>query len=228
MSFLISFLNLFKIIFINILVIPSHILEKIEYQDYYRLALDGNINKLKDELTEFVFNTFKNYEKLLESSCNINLAFNMQLAISLEYYLRFYNLPRVIYRSKHTLVDELKMETDFMQYLLDNFAQISVIDGRHKLVKTQDLTLKCFYYSVILAFSTNNYEFDARILCKSMKMEEKEMFNKLKILGCTFPNVKKEKKEESEGKGKVRKIKSFEVKLKAPLDLKTDQGFKKR
>lgn len=155
----------------------------------------------------------------------------MQLALVLDMFIKFYSLPRHIFKTKDILARDLKIPPPIMQYILDNFTSSLYVEGKQKLFRTQEQVLKSFYYSVVLAFVVNDFSFDAEILARSLKIDNKEIVNKLKILGCTFPGIKKEivHGEDETGRTikKEKKIKSLIVNLKAPLTLRNENITKK-
>ena len=64
---------------------------------------------------------------------------------------------------------------------------------------------------------------DCDPLCRSMKVENKEMIAKLKIMNCEFPQIKKEINDDGK---KVKKINAFIAEIKAPLKLSAENTLK--
>lgn len=146
------------------------------------------------------------------------------MALGLEMLIRFYNLPWTIHKSKDILSHELNIPGPIMQNLLDKFTNVSYFEGKSRLVRTKNMILKSFYYTVILALALSNFKIDAEPLSKGLKIENKEMVNKLKVINCKFPYIVKEKREEGEGKNKKKRIDKFIVKLDGPLVFNIDMS----
>ncbi len=205
------------------------------YRDVYVKLYKGKLSELKDTTSEFVFNKYQDFSDILENNKKLkkegkeelNITLNIQYALALDMLIKFYLLPYTIHKSKDILSQELNIPGQIMQSLLDKFTNLHHADGKAKLVRTKDLILKSFYYTVILAFALFDYEIDADPLCRAMKIDKKEMHTKLRVLNCVFPSIKKEVVEEDGKKTKKKNITEFIARLKAPLSFNIENTSKK-
>lgn len=189
---------------------------------------------MESSYSEFVYKLLSGYSEILQKNKQfkkngqndkiINVTYDIQMALGLEMLIRFYNLPWTIHKSKDILSHELNIPGPIMQNLLDKFTNVSYFEGKSRLVRTKNLILKSFYYTVILALALSNFQIDAEPLSKGLKIENKEMVNKLKVINCKFPYIVKEKREEGEGKNKKKRIEKFIVKLDGPLVFNIDMS----
>lgn len=189
---------------------------------------------MEGSYSEFVYKLLSGYSEILQKNKQfkkngqndkiINVTYDIQMALGLEMLIRFYNLPWTIHKSKDILSHELNIPGPIMQNLLDKFTNVSYFEGKSRLVRTKNLILKSFYYTVILALALSNFQIDAEPLSKGLKIENKEMVNKLKVINCKFPYIVKEKREEGEGKNKKKRIEKFIVKLDGPLVFNIDMS----
>ena len=102
---------------------------------------------------------------------------------------------------------------------MDNFCQTTTDEeGRIKYIRSPDLVIRCFYHILILALYLREFSTDMEPLCKSIKIDNKEMIGKLRLFNnCSFPVVKKEVGED--GIKLPKKINKFVCDMKAPLKL---------
>lgn len=175
-------------------------------------------------LTQF---TYVLLSKIHENTANEEeIRRSVRYILALDYMIKFYNLPKVINKSKLALLNETKMPKELFDHYISKFTSVSNFDGNLKIIKTQELILKLFFHCLIFAFILTNYEMNAGLLSIAMKIDNKDMYGKLRILNCDFPQVTKEKREE--GRGKITKVDNLIAKLKAPLKINNEVNLQRK
>ena len=165
-------------------------------------------------------NILKNNKELRKQGKDeVNITLDLQCTLILEMMIKFYNLPWNIHKSKDVMSSEYNIPGPIMQSFLDKFTSLYHSEGKAKLVRTKELILKSFYYTIILSFILYKFTLNFDILCKALKIDTKDMITKLRVLNCKFPGIQREEKEEGAGTGFSRKktISKHIVKLEAPL-----------
>lgn len=146
----------------------------------------------KHRFSEFTHTLFQRFAKAKQGMANV--PFKIKSALFLDYMIKFYQLPKVLKYSPEIISKQTEIDLYFVNLFLERFAEGSFHLGeRDKHVKTPILVLKNIYYILILALMLSNYKVDYTILAKSLKMEEKQIYNYFKEIGCKVSDYKKAK-----------------------------------
>ena len=132
--------------------------------------------------------------------------------------------PKIIKQNPENIAKNSNIEPELVKTLLDNFTQNSFeLDERVKFVKTPVLQHKLIFHIIVLCLYLNNFKTDMGVLSKSMKIDNKQMFQYCRELGCNFPGMKNEV---DDGK-KVKNVKNLMFQLKAPLRTNIEKEVKR-
>ena len=138
--------------------------------------------------------------------------------------IKFLSLPKIIKQSPENISINNSIEIDIVKYLLDNFSQNSFeLDERVKFVKTPVFQHKLIFHIIVLTLILNNFKTDMGVLSRSMKIDNKQMFQYCREIGCVFPGIKNEIVEEK----KIKNVKNLIMELKAPLMINIEREVKR-
>lgn len=154
----------------------------------------------------------------------INVSNKIRYGLFLDYMIKFLSLPRIIKQSPEEIANKNNIELIIIKDLLERFTQNSFeMDERIKYIKTPQLQHKLIFHIIILCLHLNDYKTDMNILAKSMKIDNKQMFQFCREIGCNFPGIKNEYVDDK----KIKNVKNLILELKAPLRLNMERDIKR-
>lgn len=166
-------------------------MEQLNIDLIFKMYQDKSIYEAnKHRFSDFTLGLFKKYSKNKKGMANV--PYKIKCALYLDYMIKFYHLPKIIKSPPEVLSKQNDIELFFINQLLEKFAEGSYHLGeKDKNVKTPILILKNIYYILVLALMLYSFDFDYSLLAKSMKMEEKQIYNFYKEIGCKLSDYKK-------------------------------------
>jgi hypothetical protein len=169
-------------------------------------------------VSSFTYLYYTDFVDILSQDKYANISLNLQYGIYLDILIKFYCQPKIINKNPEYLSRDLNTTRDITNEILNKFCQTTTNDeGKLKYIRSPDLVIRCFYHILILALYLREFSTDMEPLCKSIKIDNKEMIGKLRLFNnCSFPQVKKEVGEDGK---KQKKINKFICDMKAPLKL---------
>jgi len=145
-------------------------------------------------------------------------------AIYLDYMIKFLSLPKIIKQNPENISKNNNIEIEIVKYLLGNFTQNSFeLDEKVKYVRTPVFQHKLIFHIIVLCLILNNFKTDMSALSRSMKIDNKQMFQYCREIGCNFPGIKNEVVEDK----KIKNVKNLVMQLKAPLRVNIEREVKR-
>lgn len=140
--------------------------------------------------------------------------------IFLDYMIKFYGFNKTEYKTPEEISHILGIDMKFTYLLLTKFCETFLsIENTIRYKKTPVCRHRLICFILVLALSLKNFRFDVGVLAKSLKLDLKGIFEYLKEIGCSFPDMKTENDDKNK---KIKKFSSLIVELKAPLKLNVD------
>lgn len=151
---------------------------------------------------------------------NKKIEHKLKYLIFLDYMIKFYAFNKIEFKSPDEISRILGIEMKFTNLLLNKFCETFLsIDNTIRFKKTTVCRHRLICHILVLALSLKNFHFDVGILTKSLKLDLKGIYEYLKEIGCSFPDMKTEFDDKNK---KVKKFSSLIVELKAPLKFNVD------
>jgi hypothetical protein len=179
---------------------------------------DDNLFEInKHRFSEFTHSLFKKYNKSKKGMASI--PYKIKSALFLDYLIKFYHLPKIIKAPPEVLSKQTDIDLFFVNLFLEKFAESCFhIGERDKNTKSNILILKNTYHILVLALMLSDYKVDYSLLAKSMKLDEKQLYNYYKEIGCKLTDYKKLKNSKNNL--------SVYAELDAPLKLNLENNIK--
>jgi hypothetical protein len=186
------------------------------------LKRPDNFASSRSLYSEVVFNYLTTLIDPISNKKNVSNF--IRYGIYLDYMIKFLSLPKIIKQSPENISINNNIEIDIVKYLIDNFTQNSFeLNETIKYVKTPVLQHKLIFFIIVLTLILNNFRTDMGVLSRSMKIDNKQMFQYCREIGCNFPGIKNEIVEEK----KIKNVKNLVMELKAPLRVNIEREIKR-
>ena len=181
-----------------------------------------NLNNVKHMYSEVAFEYLST---LIEHMQNKTIVINkIKFGIFLDDMIKFLMLPRILKTNPEELARNSNIEIQIFNNLLERFTEPAFeLDERVRYVKTPVLQHKLVFHIIVLCLILNDFKTDMSVLAKSMKIDNKQMFQYCREIGCNFPGIKNEYVDDK----KIKKVKNLMVQLKAPLKLNIEKEHKR-
>ena len=172
-------------------IVSDELISKIQFKDCLNLILQDKLKENESNFCPFVYE----YLSVLADQVKINknikeeIIPNVRYSLFLNSLIAFYNQPKIITKNIEYLSKDLKASYEVVTRLLESFTIASYNEGRSKHIKSQDLILKSFYHILVLALILKEFKLDLEPLCKSLRMDLKEILSKLKSFQFKNPKI---------------------------------------
>lgn len=197
--------------------------QKINHKETLKLLKRrDNFEKNTHLYVEVTADYLRNLIEPLENK--INVSNKIRCGLFLDHMIKFLLLPKILRHSPEDISKNSCIEIEIIRHLLENFTQNSFeLDERIKYIKTPLLQHKLIFHIIVLSFILNNFKIDMSMLGRSMKIDNKQMYQFCREIGCNFPGIKNEIVDDK----KIKNIKNLIAELKAPLKLNIERDLKR-